>query len=716
MQVEAVPAPPRVFRDVASRPRSGANPRSTAAGDVTGDGRTDLVVGFGQRVNFEWGQPAIGSVGLYDSSLPHDLEPELLTAPDGTEGTNSVVVGDLDGDGDQDVAAGTDAGVVVYERSGNGFAVGRLVPLPNVRDVELGDLDGDDRMDIIVTTAPAGLHWLRNNGERSFAVEAVAADTVADATTEDLDGNGRDEIIALACDGRCGSLLVAARSGAAFTLSSHDTTLTGTGPFRDRYEVDGDVYYPTRCAVGAADITRDGIADLFATCSDASRVEVVRGAADHSFYPASPSEGEFANPRGLRALDLDGDSFPELAVLNSDSIAVVEANPEGHLRYEAFIELDSDQRAFAFGDFDSDGTPDVAALPEESDLKIVSRPLVDSEFHGPRPWVRDTEPAEGSSTARPTVTPTIAFARPLDAARANNAVTLTNSSTGAAVEATSTYDAATNSIVVRPAAPLQPGHAYALSYEHVYDTDGRRGTMLEPTIRFTVADTASSAADPDPSGPGPTPPPAPPVVARPARTGYWMVGADGAVYGFGDAAYHGRATPAVGAAVVDLEPTPSGDGYWLADSLGTVTARGDALWYGNVDAGALAKEERVTSLSATPTGRGYWLFTNLGRVVAQGDATWMGDMSRVRLNGPVLDSIPTPTGRGYYMVASDGGIFAFGDAAFSGSMGGARLNAPVQSLVPDPDGRGYWLVASDGGVFAFDANFRGSMGDRRLNR
>jgi hypothetical protein len=87
----------------------------------------------------------------------------------------------------------------------------------------------------------------------------------------------------------------------------------------------------------------------------------------------------------------------------------------------------------------------------------------------------------------------------------------------------------------------------------------------------------------------------------------------------------------------------------------------------------------------------------------------------VRLNGPVLDSIPSPTGKGYYMVASDGGIFAFGDARFAGSMGATRLNAPVQSLVPDPDGGGYWLVASDGGVFAFEAPFRGSAGNIRLN-
>jgi hypothetical protein len=224
------------------------------------------------------------------------------------------------------------------------------------------------------------------------------------------------------------------------------------------------------------------------------------------------------------------------------------------------------------------------------------------------------------------------------------------------------------------------------------------------------------------------PPPTSPTTAPPGggnggnvgpagvKAGYWMVGSDGAVYNFGEAGAHGGAAPAAGSSAVDLEPTPSGNGYWIVTDKGVVTTRGDAASFGAPAAGSLGQGEIVTSLSATPTGRGYWIFTNRGRVMNFGDATFYGDMSKVKLNGPVLDSIPTTTGHGYYMVASDGGIFAFGDAAFSGSMGGRKLNAPVQSLVPDGDGAGYWLVASDGGIFAFDAPFKGSMGATLLNK
>lgn len=165
---------------------------------------------------------------------------------------------------------------------------------------------------------------------------------------------------------------------------------------------------------------------------------------------------------------------------------------------------------------------------------------------------------------------------------------------------------------------------------------------------------------------------------------------------------------------VDIEASPSGNGYWRLRDDGTVRASGDARSFGSAVA-TLRPSERAVSLSRTPTGAGYWVFTTLGRSLRFGDAGFFGDLSAVRLNGPVLDSVPAPHGRGYYMVASDGGVFAF-SVPFLGSMGGRPLNAPVQSLAPTPDGSGYWLVASDGGVFAFSAPFRGSMGGRPLNQ
>ena len=243
----------------------------------------------------------------------------------------------------------------------------------------------------------------------------------------------------------------------------------------------------------------------------------------------------------------------------------------------------------------------------------------------------------------------------------------------------------------------------------------------------TGSPSTDPGSPPPPSGPGTTPPPDPgnppdpgmQGTPAPARSGYWMLGSDGAVYPFGAAGTYGDAVGRLGgtATAVHVEPTPTGAGYWLVDSAGSVATFGDAAGFGGVKAGQLAAGETVTSLSATGSGRGYWIFTDRGRVLPLGDAAFYGDMSAVKLNGPVVGSIPTTTGKGYYLVGSDGGIFAFGDAVFRGSMGAVKLNAPVESLVPDANGGGYWLVASDGGIFAFgDAPFKGSMGGKPLNK
>jgi sugar lactone lactonase YvrE len=208
-------------------------------------------------------------------------------------------------------------------------------------------------------------------------------------------------------------------------------------------------------------------------------------------------------------------------------------------------------------------------------------------------------------------------------------------------------------------------------------------------------------------------------VPVPGKSGYWMLGADGRVWGFGDAKSLGDVVgrmPA-GAKAIHIEPTPSFGGYWINDDRGGVWAFGDAVGHGGILSSALQAGETVTSLSATPDGQGYWLFTSRGRVFTKGTAKHLGDLANVKLNGPVQSSIPTPSGLGYYMVGSDGGVFTFGDAAFHGSTGNVKLNKPVMSLVPSRSGKGYWLVASDGGIFTFgDAKFQGSLGDVKLNK
>ncbi len=189
--------------------------------------------------------------------------------------------------------------------------------------------------------------------------------------------------------------------------------------------------------------------------------------------------------------------------------------------------------------------------------------------------------------------------------------------------------------------------------------------------------------------------------------GYWLLGADGAVYSY-NAPFYGSAKgfpmvhPAVG-----MTATPTGHGYWIVTDDGTVFPFGDAHWYGGLS--AIHLNAPIKALIPGPGGKGYWLYASDGGVFSFGTARFHGSTGGMRLNAPVTGMASTPSGNGYWLVATDGGIFSFGDAHFHGSTGGMRLNAPVVGMARDGTGNGYWLAGADGGVFTFgDAHFRGS--------
>jgi subtilisin family serine protease len=659
VRVDVAPGPAYLVRDVVGWRNGFARTTGVATGDVTGDALPELVVSFAERFSVDNTTP-LGSVAVYSGIDQSATPPQVLGAPAGTGASTDVAVADLDGDGDDDVVAATSTGPVLYERRPDGLSDGRLVPLAGTRHVDVGDIDGDHRPDLAVTTDP-GFVWLRNTGNGTFTSVPVTHAKVADAVVGDVTGDGRDDVVALECDPVCATVVVATSGSGGVTLSRTRTGLTGTEPAAGESPMEPDGY-PTRCGIGAGDLTADGISDIVAACSDADRLELLPGRPGGGFLPVVASALELSGPIGLHPMDADGDGTAELAVISreGDGVAILQADHDGRLTNRTWMDLNGhiEDGTATFADLDGNGTVDAAAVGNGHGVTVVHRQPVDSELHGPRHWVADTNPANGSAAATPHVTPTMTFARPLDPARAGG-VTMTDGSTGEPVDVTATYDGAFNAVVVRPARPLLSGHTYLVDHGNVFDAEGNWARTLEPDFRFTVTGGDVTAAQPDgPAGSAPDGPPS--RLSPPNRSGYWMAAADGAIYAFGDARYHGGAPgSAPGRRVVDVEPTPTGQGYWIVDNLGTVTAHGDALPLGSLDPPGLANGETTSSLSATPTGNGYWIFTNRGRAIAFGDAPFLGDVSDIKLNGPVLGSVASPSGQGYYMVASDGGIFSF---------------------------------------------------------
>jgi hypothetical protein len=162
--------------------------------------------------------------------------------------------------------------------------------------------------------------------------------------------------------------------------------------------------------------------------------------------------------------------------------------------------------------------------------------------------------------------------------------------------------------------------------------------------------------------------------------------------------YGSLAGDRLNSAIVGIAALPGGGGYWLVGADGGVFTFGDAQFYGST--GGTKLNAPIVGIAATPDGRGYWLVASDGGIFAYGDAQFYGSTGGMRLNQPIVGMAADGSSGGYWLVASDGGVFAF-NAPFLGSMGGQHLNAPMRFITGTPDFGGYRMVAGDGGVFNF---------------
>ncbi len=212
--------------------------------------------------------------------------------------------------------------------------------------------------------------------------------------------------------------------------------------------------------------------------------------------------------------------------------------------------------------------------------------------------------------------------------------------------------------------------------------------MRRTTLTLLALLLAASVATPTPAGAASEPRP---------RT----------VTGWDGAPDLGPADPLPTGQVIDLASWPGGDGYWVAAADGGIFSFGAAPFHGSM--GGIALNRPIVGMAATPDGGGYWLVASDGGVFSFGTARFHGSMGGIALNRPIVGMAATPDGGGYWLVASDGGVFSFGTAAFHGSLGNMTLNSPIVAMAPTAGGQGYLMAAADGGVFAFgDAPFLGS--------
>jgi hypothetical protein len=277
-----------------------------ATGDMDGDGKKDVVVA----------NQSTGEISIFRSTTTSGSI-SFSSRIDSSVGGNFgfIYLNDLDGDGKLDIVASTGINnkITVYRNMSTTpgtiligakqtFAAGN-----NVSGMGIGDLDGDNKIDIVVCNYTDGTYSIfRNNstsGTISFAT-AVTSGVIFSSPSQplisDLDVDGKNDLVIL----NTGSNNIKIYQNTTTSVGSISfsttavTVLTGSGPHR------GDV----------SDIDGDGKPDIVCSNYSSSNTSVFRNTSTSGSISFA-SKVDFAAPNNIQSSllrDLDADGKPEL--------------------------------------------------------------------------------------------------------------------------------------------------------------------------------------------------------------------------------------------------------------------------------------------------------------------------------------------------------------------------------------------------------------------
>ncbi|HEY3862253.1 MAG TPA: VCBS repeat-containing protein [Verrucomicrobiae bacterium] len=371
---------------------TGFNPTWLTAADVNNDGRMDLIASDGTTFNLRV-YTNNGAVFAPFASLPAGNTPITVTAADinndgkvdliaantgfqptltvytnngngfGLFSTNaisanssSIVAADLYHSGQLElVCADSGGSLVVFTNSGTGFASNAMFTAgvgPN--EVIAADFNGDGKVDLATADEGSSVQLLINMthpaktlaGYSSGTLSAGPSDFPVAVAAADVNNDGNLDLIAASASEFLSVLpnLGGGVFGASFTAPSS-----------------GDKF------VAAADVNNDGKVDLVAAGlagAGTGLVTVLTNNGNGAF--ASNSAIALATePAGLALADINGDGKVDLIVAtnrgaSAGAVLVYANNGSGVFGLRNAINLPFSLSGLAVGDFNNDGTPDIA--------------------------------------------------------------------------------------------------------------------------------------------------------------------------------------------------------------------------------------------------------------------------------------------------------------------------------------------------------------------
>ncbi|MCI0395709.1 MAG: FG-GAP-like repeat-containing protein, partial [Chloroflexi bacterium] len=344
----------KLLEEEADKPwNSGAirNTSSLAWGDVDGDGDLDLAVGNENQPSEIYRNDGLDVEGK--------LKLALFWSTPTSDTTKSVAWGDIDSDGDLDLAVGNFEQLnKVYQNNGlDGSGNLQMALLWDAASADFtnsvawGDVDGDGDLDLAVGNGQDGEPnrvYLNSGGtlDEVAAWNSTENDRTMSVAWGDVDGDG-DLDLAVGNFGDGGARLYLNQGGALDSEAAWSALI-------DDFNF----------SVAWGDVDGDGDLDLAtgAWLQHPGRVFLNQGGTLQTIHDFPPTFGHGDSILGIAWGDVDGDGHLDLVSGNELEPSVVFLNDQGELGTSAeWRSVNDDQTtAVAWGDVDGDGRLDLA--------------------------------------------------------------------------------------------------------------------------------------------------------------------------------------------------------------------------------------------------------------------------------------------------------------------------------------------------------------------
>ena len=385
----------------------GDQPSKVAIGDIDGDGKLDIATGnqTDNTLSVLRNTSTIGTVSFAGQ----------VTFATGTQPI-STAIGDLDGDGDADIATSNDPGSMSLFKNNSVSGSISLSPEVNysfvvaARDIAVADLDGDDRPEIVIPNLNSGIVSVLHNIADPPIVSAISPTSARVGKTVTITGSGFDAtaaknsvyfgaIKANVATATTTSLTAEVPTGATFNpliVRSETRSASSQTFFAPNFDAGPNTIdastFDTKVDFGAGviprgtklvDIDGDDKADVVLVDQGSNVVSVYRNTAATGVVNASSlaSKLDFTTgtqPIGVAPGDLDGDGMPDLAVANaiSNTLSILRnTSTSGSVSFAAKVDFTTGNgpNYVAVSDVDGDGKPDIAVANRNANTVSVAR-------------------------------------------------------------------------------------------------------------------------------------------------------------------------------------------------------------------------------------------------------------------------------------------------------------------------------------------------------